>query len=457
MWRVRAHLERHHRRPPRAARMGSRPDPSSGARRRPIQSMCRSRSPSVAPPTPPAPVVRATPVRGVRPRLRPARRRVPALRVPADRRAALGTPAAGPRARARRCGSRSFWPGGGHFYARRQRTSGAILTAVALVSPAARAIVIGPVARRCSSGSGSRSTRRSTSAAPRCVLADPATAELQRQRRRLARHEVRAGGDDLAARREEAVARLLGRASRSACSPAGRPAGRPRTAIRPSLIASSTSGVRSNVPIFTRAARPPSFLASSAAAEPPVPRPSTPSALRRSISAASFGAATLRSSTSSANTRDRPPRLAHRAARTPRSGSSSALLPSLLVDADRVAHAGRGEPLAGLAAPPAPRAGRRGRARRARATGRLPELIETTGMPARTARRIAGATAGVGDRDHEPVGLGSRPPGRSARSCASTRERVGRLVGDRDVHLARGGVDAVADDRPERARRPGRG
>ena len=73
-------------------------------------------------------------------------------------------------------------------------------------------------------------------------------------------------------------------------------------------------------------------------------------------------------------------------------------------------------------------------------------------MPARTARRIAGAEPRLGQRDHEPVG----PAGDGlVDELAHALERVdvGRAVGDQRVHLARGRLDAVADDRPERARR----
>ena len=73
-------------------------------------------------------------------------------------------------------------------------------------------------------------------------------------------------------------------------------------------------------------------------------------------------------------------------------------------------------------------------------------------MPAFTARRIAGARPGRRDRDHEAVGLGrDRLVDQLAHPLDA--EDVGRLVVDEHVEPARGGVDAVADDRPELARR----
>ena len=82
----------------------------------------------------------------------------------------------------------------------------------------------------------------------------------------------------------------------------------------------------------------------------------------------------------------------------------------------------------------------------------LPELIETTGMPAATARRIAGASPSDGIETTRPSGLVATAWSISS-LIRSHAEDVGRPVVDEHVEAARGGVDAVADDRPELARR----
>ena len=82
----------------------------------------------------------------------------------------------------------------------------------------------------------------------------------------------------------------------------------------------------------------------------------------------------------------------------------------------------------------------------------LPELIETTGMPAVDRAADRRRQPALGDRDDEPVGLG-RDRLVDQRAHALERVDVGRAVVDEHVEPARGGVDAVADDRPELARR----
>ena len=71
-------------------------------------------------------------------------------------------------------------------------------------------------------------------------------------------------------------------------------------------------------------------------------------------------------------------------------------------------------------------------------------------MPARTARRIGPASPGARERDDEPVGRRATAASISARMRGTLKSRGSGS--DRGVHLAGGGVDAVAHRRPERAR-----
>ena len=144
---------------------------------------------------------------------------------------------------------------------------------------------------------------------------------------------------------------------------------------------------------------------------------------------------------------------AHRAHRLgqARAAGVEAEVADLVVDAQRVPHARRRRAAGPRRARRGARAGRRARdAELAREVA--PELIVTTGILAFTARPDRRAEPRLGQRDDEAVGLRGDRLG-DHRLHAVEAVDVGRPVGDEHVHLARGGLDAVAHDRPERARR----
>ena len=283
------------------------------------------------------------------------------------------------------------------------------------------ATLIGGPSSAWSSGSGSRCTPRSTPAARGSRIPRPLS--CQRERRGLARHEVRAGRDDLAARGEEAVARLLGQHhDRHVALQVGLLVdGEQDAAVldrlehlgleveRADLDARRAAAELLGVERRLRAARVEREHAVGLAAL------DRGRELRRGhVAVLDVEREHLRA----------PAGAAHRA-RERRAADVERLVADLLVDADRVAHARRREPLAG-AAP--------GRRLRLPDVGEDPELAPQVRARVDRDDRDAGAH-GAPDRRPDRRGRGSRRRGR--RACVSTassissrmradRERVGR-------------------------------
>ena len=156
------------------------------------------------------------------------------------------------------------------------------------------------------------------------------------------------------------------------------------------------------------------------------------------------------SSSTIGSTRELPPTSRIARAR-PSQRASSPVLPTCWLMHSAPPHARRRRAAGPPPARRGPRAGRRGAS--------TPSALEEVAAGVDRDDRDAGLhgapdrrrQARLRDRDDEPVGLG-RDRLVDQRAHPLERVDVGRLVVDEHVEPARGGVDAVADDRPELAR-----